>query len=112
MDVWLVQVKSPNAPGLKPAKQPSNTSNMWNASGSRYEVRNEPLNAISGMIEFVANVPVMDKTGLTRRFDCDFNCLQADVENRNWDKVNQALDQLGLELVPGRESIEMLVIEK
>jgi len=34
------------------------------------------------------------------------------IANRDWDKVNEALDQLGLELVPSREPIEMLVAEK
>ena len=36
-----------------------------------------------------------------------------DKANRNVDGLKQALiDQLGLELVPGREPVEMLVVEK
>jgi uncharacterized lipoprotein len=34
------------------------------------------------------------------------------LENRNWDKVNQALDPLDLEVVPTNMPIEMLVVEK
>jgi uncharacterized lipoprotein len=34
------------------------------------------------------------------------------LENRNWDKVNRALDPLGLEVVPTNMPIKMLVVEK
>jgi len=111
-NVWLLKVKSPNVPGLKRAGQRSNTSNMWNNSGSQYDVRNESLLALSGMMEFSTDTPVIDKTGMTGNFDFDFNCSQTDLENQNWDKIDTALDQLGLELVPTNLPIEMLVVEK
>jgi uncharacterized protein (TIGR03435 family) len=111
-DVWLLKVKSANAPGLKPVRQPAVTFNMWNDSRSRYEIRNEPLSELTDAIEYLAEVPVIDRTGLTGNFSLDLDCTETDLQNRNWDKVNAALDQLGLELVPGREPIEMLVVEK
>ena len=60
----------------------------------------------------MANVPVVDKTGLTNRFDFDLNCSKTDLENRDWNYTNEALDPLGLELVPTNMPIETLVVEK
>jgi len=67
---------------------------------------------LTAAIEYLADVPVIDRTGLTGNFSFDLDCAETDLQNRNWDKVNEALDQLGLELVPSREPIEMLVVEK
>ena len=64
------------------------------------------------LLEDMAGVPVIDKTGLTNRFDFDLNCRRTDLENRDLDTVNQALAPLGLELVPSHEPIEMLMVTK
>ena len=46
-------------------------------------------------------------------FDMNVKWDDTDKANRNVDGLKQALlDQLGLELVPSREPIEMLVVEK
>jgi uncharacterized protein (TIGR03435 family) len=108
---WLLKVKFPNAPGLKHGNR-SNEYMLWKNSGSRLEFRNRPLVALADEAEALANIPVIDETGLTIFFDFDLDCKQTDLVNRNWDNVNQALDQLGLELVPSRELIKMLVVEK
>ena len=57
-------------------------------------------------------MPVLDRTGLTSRFDFDLEWSD-DPRQPNVVALQQALrDQLGLELVPGRESVEMLLVEK
>jgi uncharacterized protein (TIGR03435 family) len=63
-------------------------------------------------LEYLANTPVIDETGLTNRFDFDLNCTETDLKNHDWDSVNLALGKLGLELVPTNMPIEMLVVEK
>jgi len=56
---------------------------------------------------------IIDQTALAGRYDIDFNYTQNDEKSLNLDNMNQALmDQLGLDLVPSRESIKVLVIEK
>jgi uncharacterized protein (TIGR03435 family) len=62
--------------------------------------------------EFWGNRPVIDETGLSDKFDFDLACSEADFTNRDLDAVNQALDPLGLELVPTNMPVEMLVVEK
>jgi uncharacterized protein (TIGR03435 family) len=110
-DVLILKVKFPNAPGLKPGNR-SNEYMLWRDSGSQLEFRNRSLAALADETEALANIPVIDETGLTNSFDFDLDCKQTDLANRNWDAVNQALDQLVLELVPTNMPIEMLLVEK
>jgi uncharacterized protein (TIGR03435 family) len=50
--------------------------------------------------------PVIDQTGLTGNYDFITGAFGPN-------EINQVfLDQLGLELVPSREPVEMLVVEK
>jgi len=54
----------------------------------------------------------MDRTGLTGNFDVAATWDEP-VGGHNPDALKEALiNQLGLELVPGREPVEMLVVEK
>jgi uncharacterized protein (TIGR03435 family) len=111
-DVILLTMKFPDASGLKQSKRANNRSMLWKDSGSRLEFRNQPLMQIADEFEALAKIPVIDKTGLTNHFDFDLNCSQIDLKNRNWDSINEALGQLGLELVPTNMPVEMLVVEK
>ena len=111
-DAMVLQVKQANAFGLKRSDQRADESMMWKNSGSRLEVRNEPLFDLISDFEALASIPVIDRTGLTNRYDFDLNCKQNDVANRNWNGVNQGLGQLGLELVLSHEPVKMLVVEK
>jgi uncharacterized protein (TIGR03435 family) len=67
-------------------------------------------------LEYSFAKPVVDRTGLTNHdyydFGLDWRWQGNDLEaNRN--SLRQALlDQLGLELVPDRQPIEMLIVEK
>ena len=64
-------------------------------------------------LEEVFEVPIIDQTGLTGRYDVKLKWHESNSGHTEPEDMKQALiDQLGLELVPGREPIEMLVIEK
>ena len=110
-EVFLLKVQTPNSAGLKPASRLSN-SEAWRDSESRLEFRNRSLASLANQLQNAFNMPVLDQTGRADALDFDLDCPQADLIDRNLDTVNRALDQLGLELVPGREEIEMLVVEK
>jgi uncharacterized protein (TIGR03435 family) len=109
-DVWLLKVKSPNASGLKRNDQKYGNSLRTVTNG--FQGWNESMFNLAYLLEDMAGVPVIDKTGLTNRFDFDLNCRRTDLENRDLDTVNQALAPLGLELVPSHEPIEMLMVTK
>jgi uncharacterized protein (TIGR03435 family) len=119
-DVLLLTVKRHNAPGLKPTS--SKAGNSTSNEGVGHLNRTDgPIGFLIYDFESYLHVPVIDQTGLAGRFDVD---LTWDDEMKwddstgrfyftNPDGLKQAvLDQLGLDLVPSREPIEMLVVEK
>jgi uncharacterized protein (TIGR03435 family) len=108
-DVMLLMQESSDASRLKPGRDGNNSSMLWRDQGSRLEFRNEPLADLASEMEALSKIPVIDKTGLTNRYDFDLNFSQTDLENKNWDS---ALNQVGLKLVPTNMPIEMLVVEK
>jgi hypothetical protein len=64
-------------------------------------------------LEMVFQMPVVDETGLTGRYNIDLRWKVKADQQANQDTLKQALlDQLGLELVPTNMPIEMLVVEK
>ena len=110
-DVLLLTVRHQGAPGLKPNANKSSDSN--NNGAGYYQGANVPLSKLAGFLEYYFETPVLDRTGLGGRFDINIKWTERDWEHRNPDALKQVLlDELGLELVPGRESIEMLVVER
>jgi uncharacterized protein (TIGR03435 family) len=118
-DVLELKVRRPGASGLKPnSTSDRNSTSAWE-TGSLHRV-NGPIDFLTYDLENCLQIPVIDRTGLGGRFDYDLKWddeLKWDSTGRrhlsNPDGLKQALlDQLGLELVPSRESIEMLVVEK
>ena len=109
-DVWLLKLKYPQASGLK--RNDKDYGNALRTTPNGFQGWNESMFNLAYLLEDMAGIPVIDKTGLTNRFDFDLNCRRTDLENRVLDTVNQALAPLGLELVPSHEPIEMLMVEK
>ena len=116
-DVLLLKVQSSYAPELKPADSRRLLPNEGSSSSSwrsgNFRSRNKVLPALTGFLESRFAVPVIDRTGLTDHFDIDLKWDETDSQHPNLENLKQALlDQLGLELVPGREPVEMLMVEK
>ena len=108
-DVFLLTVKQPDALGLKPSQMTNTTAG---AGRGRFFSTRQTLFGLVYYLEYYLQKPVIDQTGLTNIFDIN---LKWDEPNHktNPDNLKQALlNQLGFELVPSRESIEMLVVEK
>jgi uncharacterized protein (TIGR03435 family) len=97
-------------PGLKRSDQAPGNGLFTTSNGFRGW--HEAMSNLAYALEDKSNFPVIDDTGIWGRFDFDLNCTEADLETHNWDKVNQALDRLGLELVSTNMPLEMLVVEK
>jgi RNA polymerase sigma factor (sigma-70 family) len=108
-NVFFLQVKSPNAPGLKLTTNPNESSS--NGSWGEYHVVNEQFFNVANFLEFEFGVPVIDQTGLTKSYDIDLTWdYQNDPRHEN---LKQALvQQLGLEVVPGVAPVKMLFVEK
>ena len=83
------------------------------SGAGEYFFTNYPLSTFAGSLEYRLQIPVIDQTELTNSFDFDLKWNQPVDQPLDLENLKQALtDQLGLELVPSREPIEMLVVEK
>jgi len=71
----------------------------------------QPAGTLIGTIQRNFKVPIVNETGLDGAYDFTLQWDEPDPKHPNLDGLKQALhDQLGLDLVPSREPIEMLVI--
>jgi uncharacterized protein (TIGR03435 family) len=74
---------------------------------------NQPIHTLNSFLERRLNMPIVDRTAMTNEYDFIVKWDESDPKQPDNDALKKALaDQLGLELVPSRESIEMLVVEK
>jgi uncharacterized protein (TIGR03435 family) len=109
-DVLLLKVKRANAQGLKPASAHIALANSY---AGHYSCTNAPLSWVAEFLDNYFEVPVIDRTGLNRHFDIDLKWDEPDQQHLNPEGLKQALlDEFGLELVPGREPVEMLMVER
>ncbi len=117
-DVLVLTLKQAGAPGLKPSQTQNGGGGFGRAgSSSRAGVHsiNSQDQSIPGLIRNLQgsfDKPIVDHTGLTGTFDVSLTVKTPNGGTES-DAIIQALPaQLGLELTPGRESVEMLVVEK
>jgi len=100
----FLKVKSPGAPGLKAVTKSKGNS----YSPGEMSVSSGSMPNLAKHLEGILKIPVIDQTGLTEDFAFD---LKWDGDRT--ETLNQALmEQLGLELVPGVESVQVLVVDK
>ena len=111
-NVLFLTVQFPKAPGLKPNV---NRGGEVSLGPGKYTCVNIPLSELVGYLENYFEIPVVNRTGLTGSFDFDLKWNEQHDEHgqlRPEPLKRALLDQLGLELVPSREPVEMLVVEK
>jgi len=94
----------------------SNAANGELGFGSQLVFTNQPISELRGYLEAWAyRKPVLDQTGLTGRYDfvLDWPKPMGYLYKDGQETLkNNLANELGLELVPSREPIEMLVVEK
>lgn len=79
----------------------------------RYEGSNVPLAYFARFLEYYFGTPVLDRTEIACRLDIHLKWDEPDPQNRDPEAMKRLLlNELGLELVPSREAVEMLVIER
>jgi uncharacterized protein (TIGR03435 family) len=117
-NVLFLQVKETNATGLKPTRSTS----VALGAGQCYEAgTNQSISRLAASLEGITEIPAFDKTGLAGGYDFDLNwgqymsqkAIDDDDPSEELPALKKAVtDQLGLELVPAKAPIEMLVIER
>ncbi len=111
--VLLLSLKNPQAPGLKVSD--SNSGGASEEKG-RLIIKGGQMSLLANWLEDDwLGVPVIDQTGLTNAYDLE---LKWEVKGKGWTRPSEEglkrllLEQLGLELIPDNQPVEMLVIEK
>jgi uncharacterized protein (TIGR03435 family) len=114
MEVLLLEVRNPDAPGLKRSPGWNSQKGAGRSSGSHHWFcQNAPIADLADYVENCLGIPVVEHTGLTNRFDIDLKLNSPDADHPDPQNLKRALlDQLGLELIPANMPIEMLVVEK
>ncbi len=123
-NVLLLQVKNSVAPGLKRSISGDFNQSIRNGADSGGVVDSTAVHlrgAFSNWVNYCENklqIPLVDQTGLTGNYDVDLKWHWIAERSPQYaineqDAFTQAmLDQLGLEMVPAREKVDLLVIEK
>jgi uncharacterized protein (TIGR03435 family) len=109
-DALLLKVKATAAPGLQPS---AGTYGGMSAGNGRLSIQGQPISSLLRNLEGWFGMPVVDRTGLEGRYDIELTYDQSATEQPDRAALQQALlEQLGLEVVAGRELIEMLIVQK
>jgi len=85
---------------------------MWSGGDKEIKIQNQELNGFFGDIESRVGLPVINETGLKGRYDVELQWRPQPGESEK-DAYKRALsEQLGLELIPSRQPIKMLIVDK
>jgi uncharacterized protein (TIGR03435 family) len=111
MDVLLLQRKV-GARQPVPAALGAGTISSFNFL--RYKGKSVPISAFARFLEDRIKVPVIDETGLNGGYDLNFEWpYEWPTSQRTLENTNGPLgEQVGLQLVPAKRPIEVLVIER
>jgi RNA polymerase sigma factor (sigma-70 family) len=113
-DVLLLKLSNPDAFAFKPN---TNLTSGYDNGDAHF---NRTIGDLiwQNSLEDTLHLPIIDETGLTNRYDYIFHYPDWNPSwSTNFNAMKQGLKdafgkQLGLELVPARMAIEMLVVEK
>ena len=114
LDVLRLKVGNSNAPQLKSSPgRPGNISATTDGGRGVMKCENQPFATVAAVLTQMFNQPVEDQTGLADQYSFTLTWNERGGQDPGHIAMKQALlAQLGLELVPGRESVEMLVMGK
>ena len=98
----MLILRNRNAGGWK---RSASASLSFNQSNGFISMSNYPAAALSRLAENLLETPVVDRTGMTGYFDLRWDSTPDGLKNA-------IFDNLGVELVPGREPVEFLVVDK
>jgi uncharacterized protein (TIGR03435 family) len=109
VNTLALKVKTPDAPGLKPSGQTRGTGRRGGLGGESDQ--GVSMAIVARILSHDLQVPVVDQTGLTGRFDLQ---LDLDPMKSLEEKKQIVLDQLGLDLIPteNKQVIKVLVAQK
>lgn len=113
MPVLLLKSTNGNRPGQK-APRPGNNMNCSHEKDG-YEIKwdNQAVPRITVFLEDIFKMPVIDQSGLMQPCSLDLKWKELEGQDPEHEALKKVLqEQLGLELEPARQAVQMLVVEK
>jgi uncharacterized protein (TIGR03435 family) len=118
-NVVLLKARDPGQLGLEVSNggQPcSYITSSYIPSNSmvltRLVMTNSSMSSLAAALENFFSEPILDQTEMTSQYDINFQFKSSNDRPRQKAAILAELNRLGLQLVPGRAPIEMLVIDK
>jgi uncharacterized protein (TIGR03435 family) len=112
-NVVVLKVDHADAPGLKPGT--TSSAPVPGQAGS-IQFPNAPITLLISYLENSLQIPVVDQTGLTGRYDIQIPNSLSGAPGQTADRMERLrtvlLDQLGLNLIATNAVVEMLVVKK
>jgi len=112
-NVVILKVDHADAPGLKPTT--TSSAPVPGRAGS-IQFPNAPITLLISYLENSLQMPVVDQTGLTGRYDIQIPNILSGAPGQAADRRERLqtvlLDQLGLNLIATNADVEMLVVKK
>ena len=106
-NAYVLTSVAETSPGLRPPEGALQFMKLDNRAGS--SCRSSRLQCLIIDLEDNLNLPVIDQTGFDGSYDWD---LEWDSDSAPQSILEAVRDQLGLDLSPGRQTVDMLVLEK
>ncbi len=110
-DVLVLKIKNPDAAWLKPSAAGQGGGSSSDSTG-KYSMKGQTLAAFARFLEHTVHQPVINETGQAGRFDIQIQMPQIGNAGQLETVQKAVADQLWLELVPERRTIDILVVEK
>jgi len=112
-NVWVLKAGDPDKLGAVVSRKKSPHQELKYVDGKTIAVlEDESVDRLADALEgWLLEAPVMNRTGLSGRYDLNLNWDHHDKANSTAALVDQ-LHRAGFELMSNREQIEMLIVEK
>jgi uncharacterized protein (TIGR03435 family) len=107
-----VLVLRTNTTSLDALSKSINPDGKYSAFCDEAAATNQPLSALAEELEIIIAKPVLDETGLTNHYDFDIKWEQKDYAHPNLAGMTAGVEKLGLDLVPVKKSMEVIVVSK
>jgi len=106
--VLRLQVRNGGGAGFKPA---TGTQGTIRGEGGKTVLTNRGLADLAYFTELALKQVVVDHTGLAGHYNYVLDARMFNGQTKRADLEQYLLDEFGLELVPGKEPVEMLIVE-
>jgi len=116
-DVLVLETNGPAGPNPKISTgEAGNTNHLEDTVTVRpggLVARSQSAAGLASLLEDLLAVHLIDRTGLTQRFDVTLHWkILGNAELSRADFIQSLPDQLGLKVTPRREPLELLIVEK